>query len=78
MKKKYSIALLFVGVVLICPSVILTISAASKKNIIGGADWPTFSLVFFSEYRGLYCYLALFGVLLVVASAVLSKIKKNG
>ncbi len=78
MKKKYSIVLLFVGIALICLSVILAISATADKDIIGGADWPTFSLVFFSEHRGLYCYLALFGVLLVVASAILSKTKKNG
>ena len=76
MKKKYSIALLFVGGVFICLSVLLAIVATANKDIIGGADWSTFCFVFFSENSGLYAFLALIGVLFV-ASAVLCITKKN-
>lgn len=77
MKKKYGIALLIAGVVLICLSVLLAIIATANKDIIGGADLPTFFYVFFSEHRGLYSFLAVFGVLFVAASAILSRIKEK-
>lgn len=53
MKKKYIvIALLALGILLLCGSVVLAAIAAGNKNIIGGADFPTFCFVFFHEKGG--------------------------
>ena len=50
MKKKYIvIALLSTGIILLCISIILAIIATGNKNIIGGADLPTFLFVFTCE-----------------------------
>lgn len=69
MKKKYiSIALLVVGIALICLSVVLAVASTSEKNIIGGADWPTFRYVFFSEHGGILSFLSLCGVVSILAA----------
>ena len=52
MKKKYFTAIfLVVGLILICLSIILAIIATANKDVIGGADFSTFLLVF-SRGRG--------------------------
>ena len=78
MKKKYAVmSLLFIGVVLICVSVILSVISTSQKDIIGGAGFPTFKFVFLNQYGGLYSYLAFFGVVLIIASGVMIVMRRK-
>ena len=50
MKKKHiATILLIIGILLLCVSIVLAIIATRNKNIIGGADFPTFAFVFFRE-----------------------------
>ena len=79
MKKKYfTVIFLAVGLILICLSIILAIIATVNKDIIGGADFSTFLLVFSRGKRGLYFILASCGIISLVTSAVigLRKTKK--
>ena len=75
-KNPIVIALLTAGIVLICLSVVLAVATTANKNIIGGADWPTFTYVFFYESKGLYSALAFGGVVAVVASVAIGLRKK--
>ena len=78
MKKKYlSIAFLIIGLILICLSIILAIIATVNKDIIGGADFSTFLLVFSRGKGGLYSILASCGIISLVISAVLGLRKRN-
>ena len=78
MKKKHIVvSLLTIGVVLLSLSVILAMIATGNKNIIGGADLPTFLFVFYYEKRGLYSTLAFFGIAAIIASAVVGRVKKS-
>lgn len=77
MKKKYIvIALLSTGIILLCISIILAIIATGNKNIIGGADLPTFLFVFTYEKRGLYSTLALLGISVIIVSTIVAMVKK--
>ena len=76
-KNPIVIALFIAGIVLICLSVVLAVVATANKNIIGGADWPTFTYVFFYERRGLYSTLAFGGLIAIVVSAVMGMWKKK-
>lgn len=67
-KKPIVLSLLVAGIVLLCLSLALAVVATANKNIIGGADWPTFTYVFFHENRGIYSTLACCGVLAIVAA----------
>ena len=72
MKKKYfTVIFLAVGLILICLSIILAIIATVNKDIIGGADFPTFLLVFSRGKGGLYSILASCGIISLVISAVI-------
>ena len=72
MKKKYFIAIfLVVGLILICLSIILAIIATVNKDVIGGADFPTFLLVFSRGRGGLYSILASCGIISLVISAII-------
>lgn len=76
MKKKYAITLLLtVGIFLILGSVAFAVISTASKDIIGGADFPTFRYVFLYENRGLYSTLTLFGIVLVIASFVIKRKK---
>lgn len=78
MKKKILVvSLLAAGIVLLLASIVFTISAASSKNIIGGADWPTLCFVFYNEKRGLYSTLAFLGVCSIIASIIVGVKKKK-
>jgi hypothetical protein len=78
MKKKHIVVLLLtIGAVLLCLSIILAIIATDNKNIIGGADFPTFLFVFYYEKRGLYSTLAFLGIAAIIASAVVGIVKKR-
>ena len=78
MKKKYlSIVFLIIGLILISLSIILAIIATVNKDIIGGADFSTFVLVFLRGNRGLYSVLASCGIISLVTSAVLGLWKRN-
>ncbi len=69
--------LLSAGLLLLCLSVTLSLIATANKDIIGGAGWPTFSLVFFRENGGVYFLMALLGTLSLIASLVLSVFRKK-
>lgn len=60
--------LLVVGILLLCLSVILSVVSTAGKDIIGGADLPTFLFVFHHENGGMYFALALLGVISLTAS----------
>ena len=78
MKKKYlSIVFLIIGLILISLSIILAIIATVNKDIIGGADFPTFLLVFSRGKGGLYSILVSCGIISLVTSAVLGLWKRN-
>ena len=76
-KKPIVITLLIVGIALVCLSLVLAIVATANKNIIGGADLPTFTYVFFYENRGMYSTLACCGVLSIIAAVVVGLLKKK-
>lgn len=76
-KKPIVIALFIVGLVLICLSVALAVIATANKNIIGGADLPTFTYVFFYENRSMYSTLAFCGVVSIIVSVVVGLRKKK-
>ena len=76
-KKPIVIALFIVGLVFICLSIALAFIATANKNIIGGADLPTFTYVFFYENRGLDSTLAYCGVIAIVVSVVMGLKKKR-
>ena len=69
-KKHFAAVLLVMGIVLLCLSMVLAIIATGNKNIIGGADFPTFIFVFFRENGGLYSTLAFCGIASLVLSVV--------
>ena len=78
MKKKYlSIVFLIIGLILISLSIILAIIATVNKDIIGGADFSTFVLVFSRGKGGLYSILVSCGIISLVTSAVLGLWKIN-
>ncbi len=78
MKKKYGlVTLLWIGIVLLWLSVILAVIATANKDVIGGADLSTFLFVFSCENRGVYSILAFFGLFIMIASAILLKIKRK-
>ena len=64
--KKFSLLLAITGTVLICLGLLLAIIATANRNIIGGADLPTFFYVFSREKNGLYQTLSLLGALCII------------
>ena len=71
MKKKHiATLLLIIGILLLCVSIVLAIIATSNKNIIGGADFPTFAFVFFLENKGIYSTFACLGIISLIASVI--------
>ena len=70
-KKHISTIFLVTGILLLCFSIVLAVIATGNKNIIGGADFPTFVFVFFRENKGLYSTLAFCGIVSLVASAII-------
>lgn len=78
MKKRHIVlSLMAIGIVLLVASVALAVMATAGKNIIGGADLPTFLFVFYHEKRGLYSTLASLGVAAIIASFVVGLCKKK-
>ena len=76
-KKHFTVIFLIIGLILISLSIILAIIATVNKDIIGGADFPTFLLVFSRGKGGLYSILASCGIVSLVISAVLGLRKRN-
>ena len=76
-KKHFTVIFLVIGLILICLSIILAIIATVNKDIIGGADFSTFVLVFLRGNRGLYSILVSCGIISLVTSAVLGLWKRN-
>ncbi len=73
--KKYLGTILFaVGIFLVLVAIVLSVIEISNKNIIGGADMPTFILVFLRGNGGLYFTLAAVGLSSFIA-AVAVKLK---
>ena len=76
MKKKiFSIAFLIFGIVLVCLSFILTVSAFTQVDIIGGADLSTLLFVFFRQNGGIHAALSFAGMVFILISAVICFIK---
>ena len=71
MKKKHiSAILLIIGIILFFVPIVLAVIETGNKNIIGGADLPTFVFVFFRQNKGLYSTLAFCGIISLVASVI--------
>ena len=70
-------ALVAAGLLFLCLSLTLSLVATAEKDIIGGAGWPTFSLVFFRENGGVYFLMALAGAASLIAALVLSFFKQK-
>lgn len=71
MKKKHiANILLIIGILLLCISIVFAIIATRNKNIIGGADFPTFVFVFFRENKGIYSILAYLGIISLIVSVI--------
>ncbi|MBE5939805.1 MAG: hypothetical protein E7266_05345 [Lachnospiraceae bacterium] len=78
MKKKYIVmALLALGIILVCLSFVLTFNAMSNVHVIGGAGWDTFSFIFFHKNGGIYSTLTYLGVISIISSIVVGLIKKK-
>jgi hypothetical protein len=76
-KKILSIAFLVFGIVLVCLSFILTVSACTQVDIIGGADLSTLLFVFFRQSGGIHAALSFAGLVSILISAVICFIKKK-
>ena len=76
-KKHIATILLVIGILLLCLSIVLAVIATGNKDIIGGADFPTFVFVFFRENKGLYSTLAFCGIVSLIASAIIRLRKTN-
>ena len=70
-KKHIATILLVIGILLLSLSIVLAVIATGNKNIIGGADFPTFVFVFFCENKGLYSTLAFCGIVSLIASVII-------
>ncbi len=84
MKKKAIFAvLLALGIILFClPIILATVEAVeiianvTNVNIIGGADKPTFMLVFSQVIRGRYSSLSLLGIVCIIIAIIVGA-RKN-
>jgi uncharacterized membrane protein YedE/YeeE len=73
MKRKYiTVALLAAGILLIVGAVFFAAVSAGNKDIIGGADLPTISFVFFRGKGGAYGIAALSGLFCILSAIVLT------
>lgn len=78
MKKIYIVISLFiVGSAQLLLSLILAVVTTANRNIIGGADLPTFLFIFVRENGGIYFALACLGVLFIIVSIVVGVMKKK-
>ena len=71
MVKRISAITLFVGILLMLSSVVITLVSGCNANLIGGADWSTFMF-----YFGQISWLAWIGAGLTVVSLVISVLRK--
>ena len=67
-----AILLLSVGGLLLCGSILQAAMEVARMDIIGGADLPTFLLVFHREHGGIYALLALGGLVCLIAAVVVA------
>ena len=78
MKRKIAANILIaLGIILMCVAVALSVVATNEKDIIGGADFHTFAVVFFQESSGIYFLLAVFGVVSIVASVIICLLNRK-
>ncbi len=84
--KKASVIALILGILMLLTSVVLpvisvitsiTASANQSTGIIGGADTPTFLLLFSIACDGFPTFLAIIGFLFITASIVIRFIAKK-
>ena len=76
-KKPIAATLLIAGIILLGLSIILAIISTLQKDIIGGADLPTFFFVFSREYGGLYSILALLGAVVAVTAILMITLRRK-
>ena len=67
--------LCIIGILLLVCGIFLAVLATGNRNIIGGADFPTFRFVFFYDRGGLYAYLAGSGLICLILSFILRRKK---
>lgn len=76
-KRHIVIILLVTGIILVGLPIVLAVIETGNKDIIGGADLPTFVHVFFYDKKGLYSTLASCGIISLISSAIFSLRKKK-
>ena len=74
-KKQIALALMIIGALLACASFVMMIIETANADIIGGADIPTFELMW--RTHPAYTVLALFGIVATTTAAVLLAVKKG-
>ena len=77
MKKTIATFCLIVGILLICVSVMGAVVETNHKNIIGGADLPTYLFVFFRQHSGIYLLLSLGGIVCILGAVILRTVKNK-
>ena len=79
-RKKLSLVFFIVGVALVVFAAIFMIfvfSSVETGGIIGGADAPTFSFLFFHKSGGVCFYLTLVGAVMILSAVVLKIFRKR-
>ncbi len=78
MKRKWIvIALLLIGIALLCVPVVLAIRETGNTDIIGGAGLHTFPFIFFRRHQGAYFFSAVLGVCAMIAALLVGVLKKR-
>lgn len=76
-RKRIAVSLLVTGVFLLCLSIVLAITSTNSRNIIGGADFPTFIFIFCYENSGLYSVLAFLGIGAIIGAVIVGAVRKK-
>ena len=76
-KRAFFIILLFIGIALICVSIVSAIVKTAQTDIIGGADMPTFIFVVSDKSNILYTALSIIGLFTIITAIVMLVIKKK-
>ena len=71
-KRMIVIALLAVGILLFCISVILAILETAQVDMIGGVDVSTFMFVFFNKYKGVYSMFSMVGIICILIGTAIA------
>ena len=72
-----ALCLMAAGIIMIGLALALVGAETAETDIIGGAGWPTFSLVWRRGQGGLYGYMTIAGIALLAAGVIVGLVKKS-